>query len=207
MSKKVLSKLFLCWATFTAILGCVWPVGHEMNTLESLEEKRPHRCSLGLCLHSSWPTVLLQYSLSYLESLYWLPSGMFHTFFQKKVTFQFPIYYPFFSFSISNATKIIWMSMTSAARFPLVCGRNLCSTLSHLLRKSQWGISTQRSVSHFPKFWKSYALKPLGFIALWNVPISHDAKHFIYWTDLIVFFLQNNSDPRKHFHYLPHLHA
>ena len=30
---NVLSKfMILCWATFKAILGCIWPVGHGLDT-------------------------------------------------------------------------------------------------------------------------------------------------------------------------------
>ena len=31
--EKVLSKFtILCWAAFIAILGCMWPVGHRLDT-------------------------------------------------------------------------------------------------------------------------------------------------------------------------------
>ena len=34
--KKVFSKfMILCWATFIAILGCMWPMGHGVGTPDS----------------------------------------------------------------------------------------------------------------------------------------------------------------------------
>ena len=33
ISHNVLSKFtILCWATFTAVLGCMWPTGHGLDT-------------------------------------------------------------------------------------------------------------------------------------------------------------------------------
>ena len=107
MSKKVLSKLFLCWATFTAILGHVWPVGREMNTLESLEEKRPHRCSLGLCLpfimaYSPLTVFSFLFGIFILTPFWDVPYRL-----PEKGNIPVPYLLSIFQFFISNATKII----------------------------------------------------------------------------------------------------